>query len=180
MVDEAKKPEKVRLNLGCGGVYMPGWVNIDNSKLVKADQYFDFDQEWPFEDDTFDEVTAHNVLEHSKNYLGMLKELWRTCKNGTVVHVTVPYVTRSTNNLVNPYHHQRFNENSFHFFERGKLKGSANEEVLVLFRTISVEFHYFDFWNGFPEKVRAFARQHLFNVVTHLMIDIEVNKPEKK
>jgi hypothetical protein len=41
----------------------------------------------------------------------------------------VPYVTLTEFNLVNPFHKCHFNEYSFDFFEPGKLKGAANEDL---------------------------------------------------
>ena len=54
----------MRVNLGCGQVYMEGWTNVDASRDVKADIYMeaaDFLRQYA---DEIDEVYMGHVLEH--------------------------------------------------------------------------------------------------------------------
>jgi len=84
-----------KLNIGCGNVYEPDWVNTEITKQVKADFYFDAGKDpWPFEDNTFDEAKAQMVFEHLPDYtarIHFLKEIHRVCKADANIFLTMPH-----------------------------------------------------------------------------------------
>ena len=85
----------MRLNLGCGFRKMAGWVNVDKVASSQPDQVVDLESfPWPWRDDEVEEVTLSHVLEHlgaqPDVYIGVMKELWRVCRNGATVNIVVP------------------------------------------------------------------------------------------
>ena len=54
----------MRVNLGCGQVYMEGWTNVDASRDVKADIYMEAAEFLRQYADEIDEVYMGHVLEH--------------------------------------------------------------------------------------------------------------------
>jgi SAM-dependent methyltransferase len=87
-------PEKKILHIGCGRHKIPGAVGLDITPLPGVDVVLDLDKEkLPFEENTFDEVSAHHVLEHLRNLADVLGELHRVCKPGAVIDILVPYYT---------------------------------------------------------------------------------------
>jgi ubiquinone/menaquinone biosynthesis C-methylase UbiE len=155
----------MKLHLGCGKKYMKGWVNCDINPHLKTDYCFDADnpkKPWPFKDNTFEEIYSNHVLEHCKNYLWVMSEIYRVCKNKAILQINVPYLTLTKYNLVNPYHHTYFNEYSFEFFDQ--LKGSANETNDIHLKTLKIVFHYLPEWEDKSESEKEFARKHYFNV----------------
>lgn len=75
----------VRLHLGSGDKYWPGWVNVDLH--AKADINCDITK-LPFESNYADEIQAHHVLEHlhRKEAGPALYEWYRVLKpNGKIV-----------------------------------------------------------------------------------------------
>jgi len=85
--------DKVRVNLGSGNVYMPGWVNVDFNTNNKVDINCDLTKEVPFVDNSVDEILLDNVLEHIQRdrYFWFMDELWRICKPGAVIKIYVPH-----------------------------------------------------------------------------------------
>lgn len=81
----------MKLNIGCARDYREGYINCDISREVKADKYFDFNKKFPFEDNSVNEVLAIHILEHLTNPLGCLAELYRICKPGAEIRITVPH-----------------------------------------------------------------------------------------
>jgi hypothetical protein len=68
----------MRVNLGCGDRYAPGWVNIDHSGMPhKKDVTLDLRSILPWGDGVLQRVYAGHVLEHLRVYecLSLLKRL---------------------------------------------------------------------------------------------------------
>ncbi len=157
----------VRLNIGAGQTYIPGFINIDISD--KADVTLDLGVDMlPFEDDSVDLVFTYHTLEHIPDYLFVLSEIHRVLKHGGRVLVGLPYVTLTEYHLVNPYHLHNFNEYSFEFFEPRNLKGSASEINKIKFKKIFHRFHYMGLFNLVPPPLRTWCRRHLFNTVREI------------
>ena len=86
----------VRLNLGCGRDLKPGWINVDRFGTFKPDVLADLEAfPWPWPDDYADEILMSHVLEHlgvhPDTYIGVIKELWRVCRDGATVQIVVPH-----------------------------------------------------------------------------------------
>jgi SAM-dependent methyltransferase len=157
----------VRLNIGAGATYIPGFINIDISP--KADISLDLGKDkLPFEDGGVDLVFSYHTLEHVPDYLFALSEIHRVLKHGGRFLVGLPYVTLTEYHLVNPYHLHNFNEFSFDFFDTKKLKDSAVEGNQILFDKVYHRFHYMGFFKRLPEFCRSWCRRHLFNVVKEI------------
>ncbi|NVM04960.1 MAG: methyltransferase domain-containing protein [Candidatus Helarchaeota archaeon] len=54
---------KIKLNLGCGYNYKPGYINIDKYNKDVADEIYDIDN-LPFESNTVDIIEANQLIEH--------------------------------------------------------------------------------------------------------------------
>jgi len=80
----------MRLHLGCGNNYIKGWVNVDSDKNVKADIHRDLEKGLPFGDNTVKEVFSKYMVEHIKDDVFLMNEIYRVCKNKARVHIIVP------------------------------------------------------------------------------------------
>lgn len=82
-----------KLNLGCGSHSRHGWVNVD--KYPPADIVCDLEKPWPWATGEVDEVLFHHSLEHmgatAESFFHIIKELYRVCRNGALVTITVPH-----------------------------------------------------------------------------------------
>lgn len=59
------KARLIKLHLGCGTNYMPGWINIDNNSdnnISKLDMLQDLRQPLPIKDNTVDFIYSEHVL----------------------------------------------------------------------------------------------------------------------
>ncbi|NUM79926.1 methyltransferase domain-containing protein, partial [bacterium] len=68
----------MRLNLGCGTDIIPGFINLDIVKLDGVDVVHDLSKyPYPFEENTFDEIVAIDVIEHLPSTVQVIEELYR-------------------------------------------------------------------------------------------------------
>ena len=82
----------MKLNLGCGKDYRPGFVNIDARSDVEADLVLDITRKLPFADGSVDEVLAQDVLEHltPQQLSALLQEVSRVLRLGGRLCVRLP------------------------------------------------------------------------------------------
>lgn len=108
----------VKLNLGCGRDYRPGWVNVDFNRAVRVDVHSDFTQGLPFAPNSVDRVVLDNVLEHVKreHYFRFLSDLHRACKPGATIEVYVPHAS-GMYALKHPTHYNFYGIGSFDTFK---------------------------------------------------------------
>ena len=178
-------PEPIRLHLGCGQNYKDGWVNCDHGSHLRTDRCFDMDAEgqpWPIADNSVGELLSHHNLEHCRNFLWVMSEIYRICIPDALLRINVPYISSSLYNAVNPYHHTHFNEFKFEFFNPDShLYESANERPEVRLLTESVQFHYFPDWVDKSDAEKNYGRRHYWNVVMAVDFVLRVLKdpPEK-
>jgi len=100
----------MRLNLGCGNRKRPGWRNVDKVPQCSPDEIVDLERlpwPWPWPDNSVDEMFLSHVLEHlgevTDVYLGIIKEIYRVCRDGATITVVVPH-PRHDNFLNDPTH----------------------------------------------------------------------------
>jgi SAM-dependent methyltransferase len=83
----------VRLNLGCGRDIRPGWVNVDAVPAPGIDVATDFDHDpvLPFADGTVGYSEGVHVIEHLRDPLPFMAELWRVTRRGGHAVFRCPY-----------------------------------------------------------------------------------------
>lgn len=81
----------LKLNVGCGDVYLKGWVNIDNLS-EKADLKHDMKDPLPYADGTVDFIYNEHFIEHMSvsEGLAVLREFHRVLKKGGVLRIATP------------------------------------------------------------------------------------------
>lgn len=85
----------MKFNIGCGKDIKGGWVNVDKMALPGVDWTCDLDQgiyalntRW---ENQAKEIYMSHVLEHLKNPLGVMQELWRVAAPDCKLTVRTPY-----------------------------------------------------------------------------------------
>jgi SAM-dependent methyltransferase len=116
---------RTRLNLGCGTTKYVECVNIDISPSVEPDVILDLNTAalWPFEPDTFNQVYASHILEHIRDPLRMMENLWRVCAPGAIAVFKLPYGS-SDNAWEDPTHVRPYFLDSFGYFSQAAYGGA--------------------------------------------------------
>lgn len=97
------------LNLGCGKDIREGFINLDiedyGQEIVR-----DLDKGLPFDDESVGNIQAKHVLEHVKDIVFVLDEIYRVLEKGGVVGIEVPHV--DCDGAFDVKHRRYFNKNS--------------------------------------------------------------------
>jgi len=80
-----------KLHLGCGDIYLEGWINVDLDNK-KADLNCDLREPLPFESSSVDYIYSEHFIEHLsfKDGVKFFKECFRILRPGGVIRVATP------------------------------------------------------------------------------------------
>jgi len=80
------------LDVGCGAKKWPGSVGLDISPDTDADVVHDLDTfPYPFDDDRFDQILMQDVLEHVREPIQVMDELFRISADGARIQLRTPH-----------------------------------------------------------------------------------------
>lgn len=119
------------LHLGCGDLYVDGFINADffsilrilKKHLKKPDWMLDFRYPLNCPDNIWDGVFTEHTIEHlyHSQVYNLLKELHRTMKDGAVIRISVPDLKK----YVDFYTKNFSNDDSLYFLKRYKFGAEA-------------------------------------------------------
>ena len=82
----------MKLNLGCGHLRLPGYVNVDIDASLAPDLVANLNEcPWPWPDNSADEIRMQHCLEHLDNPEAVIKELHRVLKPARMLTIMVPH-----------------------------------------------------------------------------------------
>lgn len=127
-----------------------------------------------YEDDTFENVSIIQTLQHSTSLESDMQEIYRTAKNGCSVEIRVPYAS-SDEAWDNPKIRQRFVAGSFVWYDRRKAGGVEQvdfENTAVVFALSKERYGTAAAKTNILAEIMS-AR----NVVDELLAFLRVHKP---
>jgi len=121
--------QPIRINLGSGKDYKPGWLNLDVIDRAEPDLVLDLGQpvSWPVEahtrfggelrlvPGTVEQIYANNVLEHVPDLPRLMTNLLALLKTGGELELEVPY-EKALTAWQDPTHLRAMNENSWLYY----------------------------------------------------------------
>jgi SAM-dependent methyltransferase len=110
-----------RLNVGCGRNIQAGWLNLDSSALPGVDIVCDLEQvrQRPIDlpDGSVEMFLLSHVIEHIRDSLGLMQEMWRLATPGALAVVRVPH-GGSDDAWEDPTHVRPYFHGSFGYFSQ--------------------------------------------------------------
>ena len=142
----------MKLNLGCGQSKKKGYINIDSSKQVNPDKVIDLEKaRLPFKDNSVDEIIAEHVLEHINNFTPLMHEMYRVCKNNSIIKIKTPFYS-SWGQFNDPTHVRFFSPFTFNYFSKGEYSHEVNAQK-DMFKREKIKIN---FGVGFSSKMNWF------------------------
>ncbi len=109
-------PSILKLNLGSGKTSYPGFTNVDKIKFSNVDIVWDLEKTpFPFKDNSVSEIITEHTLEHIRNFLPLVEDLYRICRPDGLIKIAVPYF-KYEGAFRDPTHVRFFTERSFDHF----------------------------------------------------------------
>jgi hypothetical protein len=71
----------------------------------------------PFKDSSVDEIFLDHELAHAEDFPGIMEELWRISKPGTIVHARLPHASSSWAMSRDPRHGRPFTLETFNYYD---------------------------------------------------------------
>lgn len=185
-----------RIDLGCGAKRREGFLGLDRFPLPGVAVIGDLDGgALPFASSSVDLVVGFHSLEHVRDLVSVMREVWRIGRPGAQVVIAAPYFTGGLN-LANPYHKQVFNEHTPRFWTDAPtspvpraewhqpplsaqwgLASSDHSNPGLDLRCLRIEFLYFqDYWGMSPDRQRE-ARRSRLDVCEGILYHLAVFKP---
>ena len=185
-----------RLDIGSGDKRREGFFGLDRFPMPGVAVVADLDRgALPFATDSVDVVVACHSLEHVRDLLGVMREIWRIGRPGAQVCIVAPYFTTGLN-LANPYHKQAFNEHTPRFWTDAPtcpvpaaewqqpplsaqwgLASSDHSTPGLDLRCLRMEFLYFQEYWGMPAGRQRRARRSRLDVCEQVLYHLMVFKP---
>ena len=132
MVRDKYFPE-VRLDLGCGNIKALGFQGVDIFPHPEVDHVLDFNKDGltKFEESSVDIIRTIDFIEHIKDKVFTLEQIYRALKHNGTVYIQVPS-TDGRGAFQDPTHVSYWNENSFHdMYMNGIYRYGANYNFFV-------------------------------------------------
>lgn len=167
----------MRLDLGCGSRRRFGYIGMDKWRSGTVDIVCDLEQGFPIESDSVDGIYCHHFLEHVSNLPFLMKEIFRVCRPGALVEVTVPYYA-SVGAFKDPTHVNFFTEETFRYFSKDHWYGS-DYGFDVHFQMKKIRYLYMPPFHKVSlvlPFVMPLLRRHLINVIHSMTVELEVIK----
>ena len=162
-----------RLDLGCGPNKLPGTFGFDCRRHPGVNVICDVEQGLPLKDNCAEFVHLSHIVEHTKDLVGFMEEVYRVCRTGAEVRVVAPYYA-SRGAFRDPTHVRYITEDTFQYFEPPTDYGIETD-----FRIEGVAYDVRKPFRYLPRYFQKRCRRYLWNVVDNLIVTLRAVKREE-
>jgi len=159
------------LDIGCGAHKQPGTIGIDRRPIPGVDVVCDFERGLPFRDGSVEAAYSIHSIEHMRDLITFMEELYRVCAPGATVLIKTPYYA-SRKAFVDPTHVRFMTEESFGYFTAQNYYGlKTNFQVRSIIYSMRKPFKFL------PAYFQKRCRRYLWNVCEEMTVTLEAIKP---
>ena len=163
-IDARKTPT---LDVGCGNNKIPNAIGIDLVPGTQADIVHDLNVfPWPLDDNQFEFVRLWSVIEHLRDLVAVVGEVYRVSMPGATVIIGVPHFS-SVNAYTDPTHVHYFSSSFMDYFIEGtELSRSYGFYSHARFRLLERRVTLSSFWAAL--RLTRFMNRRLSAYETYL------------
>ena len=145
------------MHLGCGSVVKPGFVNIDRLKYPGVVICNLGIEPLPYGDNSVEYVFSNHFFEHlgTQEINCLLDELYRVCRNGSVIDIVVPH--HLSNSAYRVWHKQFFSEGFFNDYLVDR-NGSSLDNKNYFRISFHVSYQRYRWWLPIPIPCNIFFK----------------------
>ena len=158
------------VDIGCGAKKLNGAFGLDRRKRPGVDIICDFENAVPLRTNSVDVVYMSHIMEHIRDLIPFLEEVYRVCRPEAEVRVIVPYYT-SRGAFRDPTHVRFITEDTFQYFESPTSYGIKTD-----FRIEKIDFDMRKPFRYFPKYFQKRFRRYLWNVVDNMSVTLRAVK----
>ena len=158
------------LDIGCGAQKQPGAIGIDRRPLPGVDVICDFERALPFKQGSVAVAYSFHSVEHIRDLITFMEELYRVCAPDAMVYVKTPYYA-SRKAFIDPTHVRFMTEESFEYFKSPNYYGLKTN-----FETVSITYNMRKPFKFLPEYFQKRARRYLWNVCEEMTVVLRALK----
>ena len=137
----------MKIDLGSSFHKMPGHLGVDILKVEQVDVVADA-RNLPFKDSSIEGIYSNHCIEHIVEQLDVIREMWRVCKDGAVLHILVPHFSNPS--YYDDLTHQRlYSTRSFEHYDFDLHEINAHPNYLPEVN-LKLEFVKINYW---PEHI---------------------------
>lgn len=162
-----------RLDIACGQNKTEGFFGVDVARSEGVDLVYDLEKfPWPFPDNSVDEVICSHYIEHTKDLISFMNELYRILKSGARATINAPYYN-SMRAWQDPTHTRAISEATFLYYNKEWLtQNKLNHYPIKCDFDFSYGYNITPDWATRAEEARAFAIRHYTNVVSDIVVTL--------
>jgi SAM-dependent methyltransferase len=172
IIDQYKKQNKpIKINIACGQQRQEGFIGIDKVKTEVTDIIQDLETyPWPLEDDSVDEIVCSHYIEHTKDLIKFVDEMYRIMKKGAKATIVAPYYA-SMRAIQDPTHVRSICEATFLYFNKGwRDTNKLDHYQIASDFDFSYGYSVSPEWTNRSEDARVFAMKHYINVINDIHV----------
>jgi predicted SAM-dependent methyltransferase len=169
----------MKLDLACGQNKRPGFQGVDIAPGTGIDVVWDLERyPWePFADNSIEEVHVSHYAEHTRDLMAFMDEIWRISMPGAKVTIIGPYYT-SIRAWQDPTHTRVLSEATWAYFNKEwrTLNKLDHYPIKSNFGIDRILTFFNSPWDKKSDEAKQFAQQHYWNVVSDLLVELQVIK----
>lgn len=163
----------VIVDLACGQRKLEGSIGVDICDLPGVDIVHDLEiTPWPFTDNSVDEVHCAHYIEHTKDIILFMDELYRVLKTGAKATIIAPYYS-SVRAWQDPTHTREISECTFLYYNKAwrESNGLSHYNIKSNFE-FTVGYNLDPVWEKRSDIAKMFAIKHYINVVNDIVVNL--------
>ncbi|MCC6934714.1 MAG: hypothetical protein IT406_03465 [Candidatus Yanofskybacteria bacterium] len=169
----------MKLDLACGQQKRPGFHGVDITPGSGVDTVWDLERfPWePFADNSVEEIHVSHYVEHTKDLMKFMDEVWRIAAPDAKVTIVGPYYT-SIRAWQDPTHTRAISEATWAYFNKDwRVANKLDHYPIRSHFAIDRILTFFNPpWDKKSDEAKQFAQQHYFNVVSDILVELRAIK----